>query len=80
MFPDLNSMACLGVIGSVIADAGNDFTDDDCLVRPPRKSDAIASFGFDCFLTQEATLKLADLASGGFLASDVARIGRPLQM
>jgi hypothetical protein len=35
MFPDLNTMAaCLGQLGAVVASAGEDFTDEDCFIRP----------------------------------------------
>jgi hypothetical protein len=42
LFPDLGTMtACLAQLGSVVADAGKDFTDDDCLIRPQYRTDAM---------------------------------------
>ena len=43
LFPDVNSMAaCLGAVGSIIADAGVDFLDDNCQVRSSHKLTALA--------------------------------------
>jgi hypothetical protein len=42
MFPDLNTMvACLAQIGAIVLDAGDDYTEEDCSVRP--KYRALAS-------------------------------------
>jgi hypothetical protein len=35
MFPDLNTMAaCLAQIGAIVLEAGDDFTEEDCSIRP----------------------------------------------
>jgi hypothetical protein len=35
IFPDLNTMAiCLSRLGSIVAEAGSDFTDASCIMRP----------------------------------------------
>jgi hypothetical protein len=42
MFPDLNTMAaCLGQLGAVVVSAGEGFTDEDCLIRPEPREQAI---------------------------------------
>jgi hypothetical protein len=42
MFPDLNTMAaCLAHIGAIVLEAGDDFTEEDCSIRP--KYRALAS-------------------------------------
>lgn len=33
IFSSLNDLACLGAIGNVVRDAGQDFTDDDCMIQ-----------------------------------------------
>jgi hypothetical protein len=43
LFPDLNTMAaCLGQLGAVVASAGQDFTDEDCRIRPEWRDMALA--------------------------------------
>lgn len=42
-YPDLNTMAaCMATMGSVILDAGENFTDEDCYVRSEFRAEAIA--------------------------------------
>lgn len=39
MFPDLNTMAaCLALLGSIVVDAGDEFLDDECNIRPEYRS------------------------------------------
>ncbi|MEM9283800.1 MAG: hypothetical protein AAGA96_18415 [Verrucomicrobiota bacterium] len=43
IYSDLNAMAAgIANLGSVIVDAGSDFTDDDCLVRPKYREEALS--------------------------------------
>lgn len=43
MYPDLNTMAaCLALIGSVYARAGDDFMDNDCNVHPRYLEEALS--------------------------------------
>jgi hypothetical protein len=43
MFADLNTMAaCLGQLGAVVVSAGEDFADEDCLIRPEYHGQALA--------------------------------------
>ena len=43
IFPDLNTMAaCLATLGAVILNAGDEFTDDDCRIRPEFRAAALA--------------------------------------
>jgi hypothetical protein len=43
MFPDLNTMvAVLAQIGGIVLEAGGDFTDDDCSIRPKYHAQACA--------------------------------------
>jgi hypothetical protein len=43
VFPDLNTMAiCLGKLGSIFAEAGNELTDEQCLIRPKYRDKALA--------------------------------------
>ncbi len=42
VYPDLNTMAaCMAIVGTVAVDAGDDFTDDDCQIRPIYMTQAI---------------------------------------
>lgn len=43
LFPDMTIMAaCLAVLGLIVFEAGNDFTDAECLIRPQYLADATA--------------------------------------
>ena len=43
LFPDMATMvACLAVPGLIVSEAGEDFTDDECLIRPQYLADAVA--------------------------------------
>jgi hypothetical protein len=43
MFPDLNTMAaCLAQIGAIVLEAGDDFTEEDCSIRPKNRAMASA--------------------------------------
>jgi hypothetical protein len=44
IFPDLVTMAaCLGCLGAVVTAAGEEFTDEDCHIRPEWRDQAVSS-------------------------------------
>lgn len=43
IYPDLNTMAAaLAILGAVVLNAGIEFTDDDCYVRPEFRAEAVS--------------------------------------
>ncbi len=43
IFSNLHTMAaCLGLLGAVVAAAGDEFTDQDCRIRPEWRKEAVA--------------------------------------
>ncbi len=43
IYPDLNTMAaCLATLGAVVLNAGDEFSDDDCYIRPKFRAEAIS--------------------------------------
>ncbi len=43
IYPDINSMAaCMATLGSVVVNAGNEFTDDESFIRPEFRAEAIS--------------------------------------
>jgi hypothetical protein len=62
LFPDLTTMAaCLAALGLIASGAGNDFADDDCLIRPQHLADAKAQVAEMVGSSMEAEVVLTTL-------------------
>lgn len=46
IFPDIRTMtACLAAMGALVVSAGDDFTDDECDIRPEHRETALQRLG-----------------------------------